>query len=79
MWLIEQLYIKLGLVQRKPLRYHLPKISGTYMDLLYIPIRKIFGLLIFILISENQGLEKSRPERIYNSHYGNGVPAIFTS
>ena len=27
----------------------------------------------------NVWAEVTEPERIYNSHYGNGVPAIFTS
>ena len=27
----------------------------------------------------NNFLPQSLPERIYNSHYGNGVPAMFTS
>ena len=39
------------------------------------------------IISLNEGCKtfqpqsslKSWPERIYNSHYGNGVPAMFTS
>ena len=76
MWLIVQLYIKLarGWCKENPSGIIFQKISGTYMGFWYIPIRKIFGLFICILNSENQGLEESRsisnPRNVLGSAQG---------
>ena len=32
-----------------------------------------------LVFSQDNPIHTTLPERIYNSHYGNGVPAIFTS
>jgi len=34
--------------------------------------------LIFVLVSRLFLRAETLPERIYNSHYGNGLPAMFT-
>ena len=31
------------------------------------------------ITKDGVSLDMTMPERIYNSHYGNGVPAMFTS
>ena len=36
----------------------------------------IFDILLLPQVQRNYSLQ---PERIYNSYYGNGVPAMFTS
>ena len=35
--------------------------------------------IIRIIFHFKENLYSAVPERIYNSHYGNGVPAMFTS
>ena len=47
--------------------------SATYVETIWFPLLRMPSSLV------NHNLTKTLPERIYNSHYGNGVPAMFTS
>ena len=58
--------------------------SATYWSLivaysLLIVAGSIGNLLVILAVVNNKSKYSTMPERIYNSHYGNGVPAMFTS